>query len=214
MFYLTFVGYLSIATVMKKLILSIMLVCAFGQQGAMAQSKTATQEPLVTKASKFWKKTKKNIKHAGQEVKEAIGIGGGSKNADGTDDYVTIDDVSYMPLYLVNLYSGQDAPVYTDTCRNMFRHKYPNVRIQSVVLPQKKWLNTTVKEKDQVKGYLQTMYCYVVGKDGTEGYINAKFMFQRYREVGNEFGHVVGVWPKWVKTDVITNDIYERLKNK
>lgn len=199
---------------MKRLILSVIVALAFGTPYAVAQSKTSKQEPLTTKASKFWKKTKRNLKNAGQEVKDAIGINSGSKNPLDDGENVSIDGVYYMPLYSVNLYAGQDAAVYCDTCRSLFKKKFPHADIMSIALPQKQWLSTAVKKKDEVEGYLQTMYCYVIARDGSDGYINSKFMFQRYRDVGGNYNHVLDTWPKWVKTEALPNDIYEKLKNK
>ena len=63
-------------------------------------------------------------------------------------------------------------------------------------------------------GYVQTLYCYVLAKDGDDGYVNARFVFQRQKEVGQQYEHVDGRWPLWERTDVIPMATYEQLKAK
>ena len=86
--------------------------------------------------------------------------------------------------------------------------------IQSVVVPQQEWLSDTYKKNNKVTGYVQTLYCYVLAKDGDDGYVNARFMFQRQKEVGKQYEHIANRWPLWEKTDVIPASTYEVLKTK
>ena len=58
------------------------------------------------------------------------------------------------------------------------------------------------------------MHCFIIGKDGDDGYVNAKFTFRRHKEAGNQYKSVSGQWPLWEKTDIIPNNIYEKLKSK
>ena len=58
------------------------------------------------------------------------------------------------------------------------------------------------------------MYCYAIAQDGEEGYINAKFTFQRYREVGGEYQPLQEKWPKWERTDVLSDKVYNKLLTK
>ena len=51
-------------------------------------------------------------------------------------------------------------------------------------------------------------------QDGEEGYINAKFTFQRYREVGGEYQPLQEKWPKWERTDVLSDKVYNKLLTK
>jgi hypothetical protein len=54
----------------------------------------------------------------------------------------------------------------------------------------------------------------VLAKDGDDGYVNARFMFQRQKEVGKQYEHIVNRWPLWENTDVIPASTYEVLKTK
>ena len=65
--------------------------------------------------------------------------------------------------------------------------KYPAVKVRSCVIPQTDWMTETVETNGQVTGYAQTLFCYILAKDGDEGYINAKFVFERQKEVGGTF---------------------------
>ena len=51
-----------------------------------------------------------------------------------------------------------------------------------------------------------------LAKDGNDGYVNARFKFQRQKEVGRQYEHVANCWPLWERTDVIPMAAYEKLK--
>jgi len=85
--------------------------------------------------------------------------------------------------------------------------------VLSVTIPQEGWVSKAVKDGGKVIGYLQYMYCYVLAQDGDDGYINARFSFQRYKDVGKDYGSVNGRWPRWDRTDVLTRSVYDELKN-
>ena len=59
-------------------------------------------------------------------------------------------------------------------------------------------------------GYSQTLFCYIIGRDGNEGFINAKFVFERQKKVGDTVQTKVK-WPLWIRTDVLTNEVYQKL---
>ena len=109
--------------------------------------------------------------------------------------------------------SMQRAEKFKKTSEKLFAKKYPHTNIVSVTIPQEGWVSESVKDGSKVIGYLQYMYCYVLAKDGDDGYINARFSFQRYKDVGKEYGIVNGRWPKWDRTDVIPLPVYNELKN-
>ena len=70
-----------------------------------------------------------------------------------------------------------------------------------------------MKEHGSIVGYLQSMYCYVLAKDGNDGYINAEFTFQRYKRVGEAYEHVEGKWPGMTRVDILTPEIYDKIKD-
>ena len=116
-----------------------------------------------------------------------------------------------MPLYSVNVYHGKEANNFQALCRKLFVNKYPNVKIMSVAIPQEEWLREPVEKEGSIIGYLQNMYCYIIGCDGNDGYINAKFLFQQYKEVGGIYQLLQDKAPKWERTDVLTNKVYNKL---
>ena len=173
--------------------------------------KTGTKESFGKKVSKFWKKTKKEMEDAGHELGDAIGF---EDRIAREDDLVKVDGTYYMPIYKVNQYKGADADEYCEASRKKFGARYPNADIQSVVIPQGDWISKTVKQNDKIKGYQQTLYCYVLARDGNDGYIYAKFVYARYKDVGGTYNPVSGMWGTWERTDVIPNATYTKLLNK
>ena len=85
-----------------------------------------------------------------------------------------------------------------------------------MVYEKDKWV---VDEIDNVKkdgiivGYRETMYCYVLGQDGGDGYINMKFTFQRYKDVGKSYTNVKGVWPMLSRINIIPKSAFGELKD-
>jgi hypothetical protein len=79
--------------------------------------------------------------------------------------------------------------------------------------PIKNYLDS-VLEQAKTLGYVETLYCYVLGQDSGDGYINAKFMFKRYKNVGGSYQPLKATWPKWVNTNVLTNKVYDKLLEK
>ena len=76
-----------------------------------------------------------------------------------------------MPIYSLNIYEGKDAEKFKKTSEKLFAKKYPHTNIVSVTIPQEGWVSESVKDGSKVIGYLQYMYCYVLAKDGDDGYI-------------------------------------------
>ena len=174
---------------------------------AQNQNKEGKQT-VSSKVTEIWDKTKAGIQETAQKINDAIGL-------DDKAGEVNIKGVYYMPLYEVSLYADLDeAKNLKSSCEVLFKQKYPNIEILSEAIPQKTWLSETVKKNGVVVGYRQYLYCYIIAKDGTEGYINAKFAFEKYRDAGKEFTAVQGKWPKWERTDVIPNAAYDALKAK
>lgn len=204
---------------MRSKIIYIALAMALmsaGSANAQTESKTTKQAQKENFGDRFvrlGKKAVKEMEKAANNLGDAIGFDDRVYGGKGADS-VKVDGAWYMPLYTVNLYKGSDLDLYRDACRQAFVAKYPGLKVQSVVVPQQEWLSDTYKKNNKVTGYVQTLYCYVLAKDGTDGYVNARFKFQRQKEVGRQYEHVANCWPLWERTDVIPMATYEQLKEK
>ena len=197
---------------MKRLFLAMLGVVMLGVTPAAAQTETKAQkENFGDRFVRLGKKAVKEMEKAANNLGDAIGFDDRVDGGKGADS-VKVDGAWYMPLYTVNLYKGSDLDLYRDACRQVFVAKYPGLKVQSVVVPQQEWLSDTYKKNNKVTGYVQTLYCYVLAKDGTDGYVNARFKFQRQKEVGRQYEHVANCWPLWERTDVIPMAAYEKLK--
>lgn len=198
---------------MKRRIISIVALALLmtGLPAAAQTENTQQQETFGERFTRLAKKTVKEMEKAGHSLGDAIGFDDRVNPGEGGDS-VKIGGSWYMPLYTVNLYKGSDARIYTDECRKLFKAKYPEVEILSVVLPQKEWVSSTLKRNSKVVAYTQEMFCYVLAKDGDEGYINARFSFTRTKTPGSTYKHASGGWPKWERTDVIPMADYQQMK--
>ena len=186
----------------------VLLLGAVTNVSAQKQDKKKVR--FEEKVSKFLKKTKKNLEQAGHELGDAIGF---EDRIDGKSDLLKVNGSYYMPLYSKDLYKGEDALTYRNTCTQLFRKKYPKVSIQSVAIPQKEWVLETVEKDGELVGYQRTLHCFIIARDGEEGYVNVKFTYRQYKNVGQEFQNVKDWWPKWERTDFMTNSVYEQLLN-
>ena len=193
---------------MKKIGYIMVFLLLGAATNVSAQSQDKKKEPFEKKVSKFWKKTKKELEQAGHELGDAIGF---DDRLSGKSDLLKVNGSFYMPLYSKDLYKGEDALTYRKTCTQLFRKKYPKVSIQSVAIPQKEWVLETVEKDGELVGYQRTLHCFIIARDGDEGYVNAKFTYRQYKNVGQEFQNVKDWWPKWERTDFMTNSVYEQL---
>ncbi len=173
---------------------------------AQMTKKDTGNGPLGERVSNFWKKTKKSLDEFATKVENDIQ----SENS----GLRRVGGKYYMNIYDTNLYKGDDCEEMCSLCRREFEKKYPHVAIRSCVIPQTEWLTETVETNGTVTGYAQTLYCYIIGKDGNEGFINAKFVFERQKKVGEPYMNTRVKWPLWVRTDVLTNSIMEQLMMK
>ena len=197
---------------MKRYIISASLLLCSCMCTVSAQTSTSNKtESLGSKISRILNRARKSANKAGKQV-------GYTLDADGhlnkENDLIKVSGLYYMPLYTVNLYQGKEAAEFRETVRKKFMEKYPQTKLQTVVIPQTDWLHEPVEKGDVIIGYLQTMYCYAIAQDGEEGYINAKFTFQRYREVGGEYQPLQEKEPKWERTDVLSDKVYNKLLTK
>lgn len=196
---------------MKKVLIMILGAMLAGTVPSSAQNESQeARETFSQKFARLVNQTVTQMEQAGHAIGDAIGFD--DRVSTETSEVARRDVKDYMPLYTVNLYGGTDAVVYVDECRSLFSRKFPGVEIVTAVVPQKEWLRDAVKEDGKVTGYVQTLYCYVIGKDGDDGYINARFVFQRYKEVGGQYRHVADRWPLWERSDAIPAELYEKMK--
>lgn len=190
----------------------LLAIALFGiVQTNLAQQQHRKKTTLGEKVSKLIKQTKKDLEQAGHELGDAIGFDDCLKSK---SDLRRINGTYYMPLYDTDLYKGDSALVFRTTCTKLFRKKYPKANIMSVVIPQKEWLLENVEKAGEIIGYQKTLYCYIVARDGDEGYINAKFMYCKNKMVGHHFQPLLTAWPRWERTDIITNSVYQQLLQK
>lgn len=190
----------------KMMILMLALTMCGISANAQMTKKDTGNGPFKERVSKLWDKTKKTA----TDVATAIG----DEISNSTSGLRRIEGKYYMNVYDVNLYKGDDCATLLDLCRKQFTAKYPTVPIASCVIPQTDWETETVENAGQVTGYVQTLFCYIIGKDGNEGFINAKLVFERKKDVGKQLVNNNMKWPLWTRTDVMTNHVYDRLTSK
>lgn len=133
---------------------------------------------------------------------------------DDDEDVVKVKGAYYMPIYNVNLYKGANASNFRSECQWLFLRRFPQAKITSSALPQTEWVSESVIQNKTVVGYTQTMYCYIIAKDGNDGYINARFAYKRYKDVGKSYTPLADYWPKWERTDYLTPEVYKKLLDK
>ena len=198
---------------MKKNLIYLMFL-AFGMTALPVNAQTnnnAKKETLVKKVSTFWKKTKKQVTTAGKNIGDAIGVDDLAKK--NNEDLKDIDGVKYMPIYTTDIFANNnlsDDEELIKISKDEFVGKYPDAKIVHCVIPQKEWILTAVKEGSKITGYRRYAYSYRLAKDGTDGYINARFIFMEYRDAGENYVKS-GSWPKWDRTDIIPNNVYSKL---
>ena len=159
-------------------------------------------ESISEAAADLWKVTRQTVKKQSRRVKEEINGG----------DLLNVDGRNYMRVYDMNLYADSDAREMRETCMKAFAEKYPSVKIVAAVIPQDGWTQTTTNSFGRVSKYVKTLYCYVLGKDGDDGYINARFSYRQVKKVGQEWLMDDANWPLWERTDVLTSEVYGKLK--
>lgn len=175
-------------------------------------NKNKQQESLVKKVTTIWNNAKKQVKQTGKDIGEKIGFDDMAAKEQDTD-LIEVDGMKYMPIYNFDLFmSGHaaDDAELVRLSREAFTKRYPNAKILYAVIPQKDWLNTVLKNGDSVVGYRREAYCFIVAKDGSDGYLNARFLFSADRKVGGEYMKN-NSWPRWERTDVLPNQVYDKL---
>ena len=193
---------------MKKTTIFLAFLLLGATLNMSAQQPNKKKKTFEEKVSKFVKQTKKELEQAGHELGDAIGF---DDRLYSKSDLLRVNGSYYMPLYSTDIYKGDSALAFRTQCTKLFRQKYPKVSIQSVTIPQKEWVLETVEKGGELVGYQRTLHCFIIARDGDEGYVNAKFTYRQYKNVGQEFQNVKGWWPKWERTDFMTNSVYDQL---
>lgn len=175
-------------------------------------NKNKQQESLVKKVTTIWNNAKKQVKQTGKDIGEKIGFDDMAAKEQDTD-LIEVDGMKYMPIYnfdlFVNSHTTEDAELVR-LSREAFMKKYPNAEIMYAVVPQQDWLHTALRDGSKVTGYRRRAYCFVVAKDSSDGYLNARFLFSAERVVGGEYVKS-NSWPRWERTDVIPSHVYPKL---
>ncbi|MGP1453289.1 MAG: Tat pathway signal sequence [Segatella oris] len=175
-------------------------------------NKNKQQESLVKKVTTIWNNAKKQVKQTGKDIGEKIGFDDMAAKEQDTD-LIEVDGMKYMPIYnfdlFVNSHTTEDVELVR-LSREAFMKKYPNAEIMYAVVPQQDWLHTALRDGSKVTGYRRRAYCFVVAKDGSDGYLNARFLFSAERVAGGEYVKS-NSWPRWERTDVIPSHVYPKL---
>ena len=196
----------------KNLVLMTLALLIVSLPMNAQKNRNKQQQSFVKKVTSIWNKAKKQVSDTGKDIGEKIGINEiSSKQKD--VDLVEVDGKKYMPIYNFDLFmSGHaaDDAELVRLSREAFMKKYPNAEIMYAVVPQQDWLHTALRDGSKVTGYRRRAYCFVVAKDGSDGYLNARFLFSAERVAGGEYVKS-NSWPRWERTDVIPSHVYPKL---
>lgn len=151
---------------------------------------------------------KRGIRKTGDSLNELLG---GDGDSDKT--LVEVDGVSYMPVYTTNRFTADSTGMYV-ACRADFARRYSRATVISTVIPQEAWDETVMKDNKKVVMYRRRAWCYVLAKDGEDGYINARYAFVQLRKPGQKWLAPEGYWPKFERADAIPNAHYKKLKKQ
>ncbi len=178
--------------------------------GMLVASPACAQEDnsVSGAVTKIWNNTKKKVRNSTRRVKEEFNIN------DAAADLREIDGHKYMLLYKTDAFKGEDAQELKDRCLQEFKDRYPEVTVLNCVIPQDEWIDTTSRSATgKVTKYVKTIFCYILAKDGNDGYINARFSYRQLKKVGGKWKNDKSNWPNWERTDVMTPDVYKQLKD-
>lgn len=188
---------------MKRTYILLMAALLCGG-AARAQSDNSSQDKSVArKMAKFWKQVKDEVTYTADGLFSKKG-----------NYKVLVDGSYYMPIYDTNLYKAKDGREMRDQCGTQLLRQYPSAEIVACAIPQTDWLTEPVESGGKVEGYRQTLYCYVLARDGSEGYINQRYVFIRTRKVGQDYVKDSSQWAKLQDTSVMTNDVYNKVKKQ
>lgn len=196
-----------------KRYLIIITALLFGVSCIQAQTDNKTREDRIAKGvSKLIHKAKSAVEQVGDEISEAISIE--ERSHEEVDKGIKIEGRYYMPLYDTHLYHGSEEQEILKISRLQFVKNYPKAEILSVVIPQKEEVTKTItKGRRGIAGYAKTIYCFVLAKDGCEGYIHCRYIFPKFKKVGFDYKRQDKQWGTCDRAEVLSHYIYNTLKN-
>ncbi len=189
---------------MKQFILSLVLISSLT---AVAQDNVpAYKRNYMDKNNNFVEKTRDKLEQTTEDL-----FSTSNAKEDGT---VKIGGAYYMHIYSTNLYKGSDGTGMKQTCMDMFTKRFPTYKVTSCALPQTSWMEEKVEKGKSTVGYVRFMCCYIVAYDGDSGYINARFVYKDYKDVGKNYVRLTEYSPKFDRVDYLSKDVYEKLLKK
>ena len=189
----------------KRIVFAIMAAIMLTAP-AQAQSEKARQvgKDIQGAVTDFFKKAKKGVNQTVEAINEEF--------SNDTVGVRYIDGNRYMCIYDTNLYHQSDAAELMELCRADFGAHYPDATIISCVIPQQQWEETPVRRNGDIVSYRFRLNCYVVARDGSQGYINARYRFEKTKKIGQAIVNNDDRWPERVRVNALTPSIYEKLK--
>lgn len=176
-----------------------------------AQVYKDTDSTPKERVSRLLKDTRKGMKKAGKTISDFFE--GFNLSDEERIEEVKVGGVKYMRLHTVNLFEGDDEGMAVRS-REEFLRRYPRCTVVAVAIPQQKWKDVAQKEDGKIVAYTRKADCYVLGKDGKDGYINVLFSFRCTRKPGGEWVRPAEYWPRLVRVDAIPNVHFEELNHK
>lgn len=189
----------------KRIVFAIMAAIMLTAP-AQAQSEKARQvgKDIQGAVTDFFKKAKKGVNQTVEAINEEF--------SNDTVGVRYIDGNRYMCIYDTNLYNQSDAAELMERCRADFGAHYPVAHIISCVIPQQQWEEIPVRRNGDIVSYRFRLNCYVVARDGNQGYINARYRFEKTKKIGQSIVNNDDRWPERVRVNALTPSIYEKLK--
>ena len=173
---------------------------------ANAQSDKARKvgKDIQSAVSDFWKKTKKGVNQTVEAINDEF--------SNDTTGVKQIDGHRYMRVYDTNNYKDSDANELLGLCRDDFTAKYPEAKIISCVIPQQSWEEIPVKNNGDIVSYKFRLNCYILARDGNEGYINVRYRFEKTKKIGQKTVKNEDRWPERVRVNALTPAVYSELR--
>lgn len=192
---------------MKKQLMVLLLALILANSANAQVYKDIKQTPKE-RLNTLLRDIKRGIQKTGDSLNELLGY---DSSRDKT--LVEIDGVMYMPVYTTNRFTADSTGMYV-ACRADFMRRYSHANVISTVIPQETWDDTVIKDNKKVVMYKRSVWCYVLAKDGEDGYINARYAFKQLRKPGQKWLTPEGYWPKFERADAIPNAHYKKLKKQ
>lgn len=188
--------------------LTVLLLALILANPANAQVYKDIKRTPKERLNTLFRDIKRGIRKTGDSLNELLG---GDSDSDKT--LVEVDGVSYMPVYTTNRFTADSTGMYV-ACRSDFMRRYSRATVISTVIPQETWDESVMKDNKKIVMYRRRAWCYVLAKDGEDGYINARYAFVQLRKPGQKWLAPEGYWPKFERADAIPNAHYKKLRKQ